>query len=82
MEIDPETKIPRVLYGIYQQIFTTLFLISTVMGSPYPPANLFHASKQTPPSVEMSTTLATKENLETPQVTTESGNIEKESEQQ
>jgi len=81
MEIDPETKIPRVLYGVYQQVFTTLFLVSTVMGSPYPPANLFHASKQTPPNVEMSTALTTKDDLETTQATTESGSAEKESEQ-
>lgn len=81
MEMDPETRIPRVLYGVYQQVFTSLFLVSTVMSSPYPPANLFNASKQAPPNVEMSTALATKDNLETAQTTTESANVEKESEQ-
>lgn len=82
MEIDSETKIPRVLYGIYQQIFTAFFLISTVMGSPYPPANLFNTSRQTPPSVEMSTAIATKDDSEKAQVQTETKDVEKEPEQQ
>jgi hypothetical protein len=71
LEVDPETKIPKVLHGVYQHIFMTLFLLSTIMGTPYPPPDLFYSSKQTPPNVEMSTATHTEENIETPQETAE-----------
>jgi hypothetical protein len=71
LEIDPETKIPKVLHGVYQHIFMTLFLLSTIMGTPYPPPDLFYSSKQAPPNVEMTTAAAAGENLEATQQTTE-----------
>ena len=54
LEIDQETKIPRMLYGVYQRIFTALFLISTLLETPYPPPDLFHSTKQPTPTVEIS----------------------------
>lgn len=55
LEIDPENKIPRVLERIYQHVFTSIYLLSTVMDSPHPPADLFNSSKQASPNVEMLT---------------------------
>jgi len=54
LEIDPDTKIPRMLYGVYQHIFTALYLISTLLETPYPPPDLFHSTKQVTPKVEIS----------------------------
>lgn len=54
LEIDPDTKIPRMLYGVYQHIFTALYLISTMLETPYPPPDLFHSTKQALPKVEIS----------------------------
>lgn len=54
LEVDPETKIPRMLYGVYQRVFMALYLVSTILETPYPPPDLFHASKQPTPRVEVS----------------------------
>jgi len=63
LEIDPETKIPRILDKVYQHVFMTLYLISTAMGTPYPPPDLFYSSKQTPPTIEMSTATPPEESV-------------------
>ena len=55
LEIDPETRIPRMLYGVYQRVFMALYLVSTILETPYPPPDLFHSSKQLTPKVEIST---------------------------
>ncbi|MEM4704119.1 MAG: hypothetical protein QXJ02_03540 [Candidatus Bathyarchaeia archaeon] len=52
LEIDPESKIPRLLDKIYRHVFTAVYLLSTVIDSPYPPSNLF-SSKLDIPNVEM-----------------------------
>lgn len=65
LEIDPETKIPRVLDKIYQHVFMTLYLISTAMNTPYPPPDLFYSAKQTPPTIEMSTATPSQEGVST-----------------
>ena len=59
LEIDPETKIPRMLYGVYQRAFMALYLVSTILDTPYPPPDLFHSSKQPTPKVEISPPSAT-----------------------
>lgn len=59
LEIDPETKIPRMLYSVYQRIFMALYLVSTLLETPYPPPDLFHSSKQVTPKIEISPAIAT-----------------------
>ena len=59
LEIDPETRIPRMLYGVYQRVFMALYLVSTLLETPYPPPDLFHSSKQLTPKVEISTATGT-----------------------
>jgi len=46
LETDEETKVPKVLHTIYQHTFTSLFLLSTLIDSPYPPPDLIHAPKK------------------------------------
>lgn len=64
LEIDPETKIPRMLFGVYQRVFMALYLVSTILETPYPPPDLFHSSKQVTPKVEISAAAATTAALE------------------
>ncbi len=52
LEIDPETRIPRVLDRIYQHVFMSVYLLSTIMNSIHPPADLFSSARQTP-NIEM-----------------------------
>lgn len=47
LEVDPETNVPKVLHTIYQKIFTSIFLLSTLIDSPYPPPDLLHSPVQT-----------------------------------
>lgn len=64
LEIDPETRIPRMLYGVYQRVFMTLYLVYTILETPYPPPDLFHSSKQLTPKVEISAATDTAGALE------------------
>jgi hypothetical protein len=59
LEIDPETKIPRMLYNVYQRVFMALYLVSTLLETPYPPPDLFHSSRQVAPKIEISPAVAT-----------------------
>lgn len=40
LEADSETKIPLLLHRVYQRVFMTTFLLSTLLGTPYPPPDL------------------------------------------
>ena len=42
LEVDESTKVPKILHTIYQRAFMSLFLISSVIESPYPPPDLIH----------------------------------------
>ena len=66
LEIDPETKIPRMLYGVYQRMFMALFVVSTILETPYPPPDLFHSPKQQAPKLEI---LAAMQNVTAPEQT-------------
>jgi len=59
LEINPETKMPRVLPRIYQHAFTSMYLLATVLDLPPPPHDLLSSDKEgTPPegvNVEIAT---------------------------
>lgn len=48
LEVDPETKVPRVLPRVYQHAFTAMYLLSTILNTPSPPQDLLNS--QNPPS--------------------------------
>ncbi|RLI45475.1 hypothetical protein DRO69_05245 [Candidatus Bathyarchaeota archaeon] len=45
LEVDPETKIPLLLHRVYQHVFTTTFLLATILDTPYPPPNLLFSGE-------------------------------------
>jgi len=47
LDVDRETNVPKVLHTIYQNAFTSIFVLSTLMDSPYPPPTLLHSPTQT-----------------------------------
>ena len=47
LEVDEESSVPRVLYTIYQRIFTPLFVLSNMLEAPYPPPDLIHSPIET-----------------------------------
>lgn len=71
LEVDPETKIPRMLYGVYQHVFMALYLVSTILDAPYPPPDLFHSSKQPTPKVEVSPAAPAKASTAAPAASNE-----------
>jgi len=46
MEVDPKTNVPFLLYRIYQHVFESIYLLSSIMKSPYPPPDLLHPSSR------------------------------------
>ncbi|MCW3994791.1 MAG: hypothetical protein NWE98_01415 [Candidatus Bathyarchaeota archaeon] len=42
LEINPKTKIPQILFTIYQHVFGAIYLLSSTLNTPYPPPDLLH----------------------------------------
>jgi hypothetical protein len=40
LEIDPETKVPYIFQKVYQNTFTAMYLLSTILNVPPPPIDL------------------------------------------
>jgi len=62
LEVNPKTKIPQILFTIYQHVFNSIYMLSANLNTPYPPPDLLHPmaekiqiispSTQTPEKVE------------------------------
>jgi hypothetical protein len=42
LEINPKTKIPQILFTIYQHVFNSIYILSSNLNTPYPPPDLLH----------------------------------------
>jgi hypothetical protein len=49
LEVDPETKIPLLLHRVYQRVFTSTFLLATLLDTAYPPPNLLFSGEMNKP---------------------------------
>jgi hypothetical protein len=79
LEPDPETQIPLVFQRVYQHVFMSMYLLATLMDTPYPPANLLYSNQQQIASLQMSDSAPTTQEeaqLESP--TTEAPEAERE----
>lgn len=47
LEADEESGVPKVLPTIYQRVFTSLFVLSSLLEAPYPPPDLIHSPTET-----------------------------------
>lgn len=54
LEVDPETQIPFVFQRVYQYVFMSIYLLSTLIDAPHPPPNLLFSNQQQMPMVQMS----------------------------
>lgn len=52
LEIDPETKVPYVFQKVYQNTFTAMYLLSTILNTPPPPIDLLLFKREGEASVE------------------------------
>ena len=42
LEVNPKTKIPQILFTIYQHVFNSIYMLSANLNTPYPPPDLLH----------------------------------------
>ena len=42
LEVNPKTKIPQILFTIYQHVFNSIYMLSSNLSTPYPPPDLLH----------------------------------------
>jgi hypothetical protein len=63
LEVNPKTKIPQILFTVYQHVFNSIYMLSSILNTPYPPPDLLHpmAEKiqiiQTPSNTEKNESL-------------------------
>jgi hypothetical protein len=46
LEVNPKTKIPQILFTVYQHIFSSVYLLASVLSAPYPPPDLLHPMQE------------------------------------
>ena len=44
---DKSSNVPRLLHTIYQKVFTSIFLVSSLIDTPFPPPDLLHSPSET-----------------------------------
>lgn len=49
LEVDPKTKIPLLLHGVYQRVFMATFLLATLLSTSYPPPDLLFSGEMNKP---------------------------------
>lgn len=42
LEPNPKTKIPQILFAIYQDVFNSIYILASILNAPYPPPDLLH----------------------------------------
>ena len=52
LEADPKTKVPLLLHRVYQRVFTSTFLLATLLDTPYPPPDLLFSGEMGKPGLE------------------------------
>lgn len=43
LEVNPKTKIPQILFTVYQHVFNSIYMLSSILNTPYPPPDLLHS---------------------------------------
>jgi hypothetical protein len=46
LEVNPKTKIPQILFTVYQHVFGAIYVLSSVLNTPYPPPDLLHPMQE------------------------------------
>jgi hypothetical protein len=42
LEANPKTKIPQILFTVYQHVFSSIYILASILNTPYPPPDLLH----------------------------------------
>jgi len=46
LEVNPKTKIPQILFTVYQHAFSSIYILSSILNAPYPPPDLLHPMEE------------------------------------
>ncbi len=46
LEVNPKTKIPQILFTVYQHVFSAIYMLSSILNTPYPPPDLLHPMQE------------------------------------
>jgi hypothetical protein len=46
LEINPKTNVPEILSTVYQHVFSSIYLLSSVLSTPYPPPDLLPTTQE------------------------------------
>lgn len=46
LEVNPKTKVPQILFTVYQHVFSAIYVLSSVLNTPYPPPDLLHPMQE------------------------------------
>jgi hypothetical protein len=46
LEANPKTNIPQILFTVYQHVFNSIYVLSSVLNTPYPPPDLLHPMQE------------------------------------
>ena len=71
LEVNPKTKIPQILFTVYQHVFNSIYMLSSILNTPYPPPDLLHPMTekiqiiQTPPETEKNQSLEPQMQIQT-----------------
>ena len=86
LEVNPKTKIPQILFTVYQHIFSSLYLLSSVLNAPFPPPDLLHPMQEKiqilPKSTETEASQSAQKIEEPVQTTARTENVEKTTKEQ
>ena len=42
LEANPKTNIPQILFTVYQHVFNSIYILASILNTPYPPPDLLH----------------------------------------
>jgi hypothetical protein len=76
LEANPKTKIPQILFTVYQHVFNSIYILASILNTPYPPPDLLHpmaekiqllpSTPKPPPQPEQTATAEQMANVQTP----------------
>jgi hypothetical protein len=64
LEVNTKTKIPQVLFTVYQHVFNSIYMLSSILNTPYPPPDLLHPMAE---KIQIIQTPAQPEKTEAPE---------------
>ncbi len=67
LEVNPKTKIPQILFSVYQHVFNSIYMLSSILNTPYPPPDLLHPMAEKIQIVPANSEPVTQEQINPPE---------------